>query len=132
MVSISCSGSSLVSFFLYAFPLEAWYDNTIGRHLVNTFRLSLSRLGTTLMLAAVNALFPALIEYAKALAILLGANGCIYLKTILLGKLLFPKQREKKRRPENRSGGRAEPENKSAQAQFRGGKRYGVCSRGSG
>ncbi len=79
-------------YFLYAFPLEAWYDNTIGRHLANSIRLSLSHLGTTLMLTAVNALFLALIEYAKALALLIGASGCIYLKTILLGKLLFPEQ----------------------------------------
>ena len=81
---------------LYAFPLEAWYSNTIGRHLANSIRLSLSHLGTTLLLTAVNALFLVLIEYAKALALLIGASGCIYLKTIILGRLLFPDQFRKK------------------------------------
>ena len=78
--------------FLYTFPLEAWYSNRIGRHLSNSIRLSLSHLGTTLLLTAVNALFLALIEYAKALALLIGASGCIYLKAILVGRLLFPDQ----------------------------------------
>ena len=59
--------------------MEAWYSNTIGRHLANSIRLSLSHLGTTLLLTAVNALFLVLIEYAKALALLIGASGCIYL-----------------------------------------------------
>ena len=81
--------------FLYAFPLEAWYDNTIGRHLGNSIRLSLSHLGTTLLLTAVNVLFLVLIEYAKALALLIGASGCIYIKTLILGRLLFPEQFKK-------------------------------------
>lgn len=83
-------------YFLYAFSLQAWFDNTIGRHLENSFRLSLSHLGTTLLLTAVNALFLFLIEYAKALALLIGASGCVYLKTILIGRLLFPEQFAKK------------------------------------
>ena len=85
---------------LYAFPLEAWYTNTIGRHLANSIRLSLSHLGTTLLLTAINALFVALIEYAKALALLIGASGCIYLKAILIGRLLFPDQFRKQEEAE--------------------------------
>ena len=81
--------------FLYAFPLEAWYANTIGRHFENSIRLSLSHLGATLLITSVNALFLVLIEYAKALALLFGASGCIYLKTIIMGKYLFPDQFKK-------------------------------------
>ena len=78
--------------FLYAFPLEAWFDNTIGRHLENSIRLSLSHLGTTLLLTAVNVLLFMLAEYAKAIALLVGASGCVYLKTLIAGRLLFPEQ----------------------------------------
>ena len=81
--------------FLYAFPLEAWYDNTVGRHLANSMRLSLSHVWTTLLLTAVNALLFTLAEYAKAIALLIGASGCIYLKTFFLGRLLFPEQFKK-------------------------------------
>ena len=82
--------------FLCVFPLEAWFDNTCARHLANSMRLSLSHLGTVLLLTAVNALFLVLVEYAKALALLIGASGCIYLKTLILGRVLFPEQFRKK------------------------------------
>lgn len=78
--------------FLYAFPLEAWFDNTIGRHLENSIRLSLSYLGATLLLTAINVLLFVLVEYAKAIALLIGASGCVYLKTLVIGRLLFPEQ----------------------------------------
>ena len=83
-------------FFVYAFPLEAWFDNTIGRHLGNSIRLALSHLGTLLLVSAVNAALLALAEYAKAIALLIGASGCVYLKTLFLGRLLFPEQFKKK------------------------------------
>ena len=82
--------------FLYAFPLEAWFDNTIGRHLENSIRLALSHLGTMLLITAINAVFLALVEYAKALALLIGASGCIYAKALFLGRLLFPEEFRKK------------------------------------
>ena len=33
-----------------------------------------------------------LAEYAKAIALLVGASGCVYLKTLFAGRLLFPEQ----------------------------------------
>ncbi len=92
--------------FLCAFPLEAWFDNSISRHLGNSFRLSLSHLGTALLLTAINALLLALVSYAKALALLIGASGCAYAKTVVLGRLLFPEQFKKKSaEAEDESGG---------------------------
>ena len=81
--------------FVYAFPLEAWFDNTIGRHLGNSIRLALSHLGTLLLVTAIHAALFILIEYAKALALLIGASGCVYAKTHFLGKILFPEQFKK-------------------------------------
>lgn len=91
-IAVYVIGTLWYLLFLYAFPLEAWYDNAIGKHLANSIRLALSHLGTTLLLTAVNALFLALVLYAKALVLLIGASGCIYLKTLILGRLLFPEQ----------------------------------------
>ena len=89
-------GIALFLLFLYVFPSMAWFENTIDRYLGNSFRLALSHPGTTLLLAAVSAMFLVLAEYARPLAFLIGISGSVYLKTVLLCRLFFPKQSAEK------------------------------------
>lgn len=89
-VYIVCIGVYLL--FLYSFAQAAWFENSFVQYLKNSVQLALSHPGLTLLLTAIHLLLLVLAEYARPLVFLLGASGCIYAKTLLLGKLFFPRQ----------------------------------------